>query len=97
MEQDLFLIFVGLYGFLFVVFFKLMTIEKKISSVGKGTQYEPLITVWKFLKQLIFGGASFVTLEVLSTFITPLQQWKSVGIVILVAALNAISNYIKYR
>ena len=97
MDEILTIMLLGLYGFLIIVLFKIFSIERKIGSMGKKSEYDATITVWKFFKQLIFGGASFIVLETLSNFLTALQQWKSVGIIFLIAVLNAINNYIKNR
>ena len=97
METMLTLMVLGLYGLLAVLFYKVVKIEQKISSAAKKVEYSPMITLWKFFKQLIFGGISFAILELTTNFSVMFQQWKPVGMIFLIALFNAITNYIKYR
>ena len=97
MEQTLILLFLGLYGLLIMLLYKIFTIEKKITAVRREVEYSPVITVWKFFKQLAFGGASFVLIDLATNFSAAIQEWKPIGIIFLIAFLNAINNYLKYR
>ena len=97
MEQTLIYLFLGMYGLLLISLYKIFRIEAKIGSEGKKVEYNPAITIWKFITQVIFGGVSLTALELITNFSTVLQQWKSVGIIFLIAFLTALNNYIKYR
>ena len=80
-----------------MLLYKIFSIEKKITAVRENAEYSPVITLWKFFKQLIFGGASFVLIDLATNFSAIIQEWKPVGIIFLIALLNAINNYLKYR
>jgi len=97
MEQTLILMFLGIYGFLAVLFYKLIRVEQKISSVTKKETYEPLITVGKFFKQIFFGGVSYGLIEIITNFSTQMQEVKSAGVIFLIAILNTLYNFLKYR
>jgi apolipoprotein N-acyltransferase len=97
METMLTLMLLGLYGFIAVLLYKIVKVEQKISSAAKKVEFDPMITLWKFFKQLILGGVSFGLIELTTNFSTILQQWKPVGMVFLIATFNAIINYLKYR
>jgi len=97
MEQTLIYLFLGIYGLLIIALYKIFRIEAKISSEGKKLDYNPAITLWKFITQVIFGGVSLAALELVTNFSTAFQQWKPIGIIFLIALFTAINNYLKYR
>lgn len=94
------LLFVGLYGFLVILFYKILRIEQKVGAVGMRVgYYEPAITLWKFIQQLIFGFVSFLIVEfVVARYFIDIQvELKMIGMIFLIAILNALFNYLKHR
>lgn len=92
------ILFVGLYGIGVVTLYKVIQLGGKIDDVKKSSGYQPSITFWKFLLQIFFGGSALVILDVASKYVTQLQSVNSpIAVVILIAVLNAISNYLKNR
>ncbi|MBN2202704.1 MAG: hypothetical protein JW700_00760 [Candidatus Aenigmarchaeota archaeon] len=93
------ILFLGLYGIGLLTLYKVMRLGCKIDDVKKSNgTYQPSVTLWKFLLQILFGGSSLVILDVASNYVTQLQNLNSpITVVILIAILNAVSNYIKNR
>jgi hypothetical protein len=98
MELELLLIFSGLYSLIIFSVYKIVKLEKKVSSAGKPQKYEPFITVWKLVKQLIFGVASLILVEFVSKYLVTLQPLNSSALIVfLMASFNALLNFVKNR
>jgi hypothetical protein len=97
MEFEMLMVFAGVYGLLVVLIYKTFKIEGKIKDTTVSEKYNPALTLWKFAKQLIFGGTSYVLVETISKYLISLQNIDSFLIIALIAVFNAVTNYIKFR
>lgn len=97
MEYETMLVFAGVYIMLIVLVYKTFRIENKIKSSSATEKYNPALTLWKFAKQLIFGGTSYVLVESVSRYLVSLQNIDSFIIIALIAVFNAVNNYLKFR
>ena len=77
MEMELILAFAGVYLVLALLVYKTFRIECKIKDAAKTQKYEPSITLWKFLKQAIFGIVSYVAVEGISNYIVSLNTFNT--------------------
>lgn len=91
------LMFLGLYALCLVILYKIIRLGGKIDSVKSGG-YDPAVTVWKFFLQLLFGGSSLVLLDFAGNYLTQLQQLNTpISVIVIIAILNALVNFIKHR
>jgi hypothetical protein len=98
MEMELLLAFAGVYLTLALLVYKTFRIECKIKEAAKTQKYEPSITLWKFLKQFIFGVISFVAVESISNYVVSLNTFNSSALIVFfIAAFNAFLNFVKNR
>ena len=96
MEALTLVVFMGLYGMVGLLLYRLYMLDKKIDKVVKNVKFEPSITVWKFFKQILFGVSSYILVEFIGIYLTSLQNWEAPIIVLFIALFNVISNVLKH-